>query len=122
MRIKGPADSAPPPVDSVGEAREATAPAPTTAVQPGNAVGEISAAGAITPHDVIAYVANRLRGGEMTPREAVELLIDDAVQRQVGGVTAEHAALANELKELLRRYTETDPYLASRVRRLGNRT
>ena len=71
---------------------------------------------------MIAYVAGRLRAGEMSAQQAVEMLIDDVVERQVGGVTAEHAAMATELKELLRRYSETDPYLASRVRRLGSRS
>ena len=70
----------------------------------------------------MAEVARRLRAGEITAKQAVELLIDDVIARQVGRALADRQTLAAELKELLRRQMETDPYLASKVRRLGNRS
>lgn len=124
MRVKPPADGPPAaaPVegapeaaatDGVGQVAGAGSAEGAQAVQPAE-----SARGA-TAADPVTEVARRLRAGEIAPREAVELLIDDAVARQVGRATADRQALAAELKELLRRYTETDPYLAAKVRRLG---
>ncbi len=121
MRIKGPGGGAPP----VDQASETTGPAAPTApdgVAAPTGVSEVApaaapeAAGAADP---VGDVARRLRDGEISPQQAVELLIDDAVERQVGGALADRREVARELKDLLRRYTESDPYLAAKVRRLG---
>lgn len=114
-----------PPIDDAEETQKAESATPTSSLDRSRATSSIGSTGAV--HDpraasLASDVTRRLRAGEITPREAVELLIDDAVGRQVGRLTADRATLAAELKELLRRYTETDPYLASRVRRLGNKT
>jgi hypothetical protein len=124
MRIKGPSGG-PPPLDEISGAAGTGRAEPLGSVDRTAATGgaqAVSATQSARPGDAVAEVARRLRAGEISPREAVELLIDDAVNRQVGRVTADRQALATELKDLLRRYTETDPYLASKVRRLGNKT
>ena len=121
MRVKGPSGAAPPidqtsAVDASSAAEATTA---TTAVAGVAATGAATAAQATDPTaDPVRDVARRLRTGELSAREAVELLIDDAVERQLGLITADRRALAQQLKEVLRRYTETDPHLASKVRRL----
>lgn len=76
----------------------------------------ISAGGAL-----LDEVAARLRAGELTPMQAVEILIDDALQRQLGPFTEAHTALAVELKLLLLEQARSDPYLTSKMKRLGNR-
>jgi hypothetical protein len=109
-----------PPVDEAGSAAPADG---ARSVEGGAAAGRVEGAASIEAGaDLVGEVARRLKGGEITAREAVELLIDDAVERQVGRVTIDRDQLADELRELLRRYTETDPYLAAKVRRLGSRT
>jgi hypothetical protein len=120
MRVK-PTSGGPSPIDPTQGAERVDGAAP---VEQGGAVAGVApteAAAGAAPADVVSQVARRLREGEISAGEAVELLIDDAVQRQVGRVTSDREALAGELKALLRRYTESDPYLASKVRRLGQR-
>ena len=70
---------------------------------------------------LVDEVAARLRAGELTPIEAVEILIDDALQRQLGPFSEAHTALAAELKLLLLQQAQSDPYLSSKMKRLGNR-
>lgn len=129
MRIKPPGEAASP-VTELGEANlaeaaeveEAAALSPSeraSGVSAVTATNHVSAGGAT---DALSEVARRLRAGEIDAREAVELLIDEVVERRSGRVLAERQALADELKRLLRRQTETDPYLAAKVRRLGNRS
>ena len=71
--------------------------------------------------DLVDEVAERLRTGELTPIQAVEILIDDALQRQLGPFSEVHTALASELKLLLLEQAKSDPYLSSKMKRLGNR-
>ncbi|MSP61982.1 MAG: hypothetical protein EXR72_16955 [Myxococcales bacterium] len=118
MRVKPPGSGAPP-VDETSGATGPTGPTGVGTPEGAPAVAATSGAQATGTADAVAEVARKLRAGEITPREAVELLIDDAVSRQVGHATADRPALADELKDILRRYTETDPYLSSKVRRLG---
>jgi hypothetical protein len=118
MRVKAPGGGAPP-IDGTTPATGPTAADGVAAPQGTEGVAPTRAAEGTTSSDPVADVARRLRSGDLTAREAVELLIDDAVARQVGRATADREALARELKDLLRRYTETDPYLASKVRRLS---
>lgn len=117
MRIKGPGDGPRPPdapdpidqaapVDGVDEA----APAETGAVA---RVGGSDGPGAPDP---VGQVAERLRAGEISSDQAVELLIDDAIARQMGGAVP--ADLEPRLREVLRDYAANDPYLAAKIRRL----
>ncbi len=114
-RVKGPGDG-PPSIDpaagvdapdGVGE----VAPAATEGVAP---VGGSAAAGL----DPIAEVAAKLRAGEITVDRAVELLIDDVIERQVGRATEGAPELTRQLRDLLTRFSENDPFLAARIRRL----
>jgi hypothetical protein len=114
MRIKGPGDGPRPP-DAVDEAApvdgvDETAPAETGAVE---RVGGPGGPGGVDP---IAQVAARLRAGEITSDQAVELLIDDAIERQMGGAVPKD--LEPKLREVLRDYAANDPYLAAKIRRL----
>ena len=76
-------------------------------------MGGASATGAVDP---IAEVAARLRAGEITSDEAVDLLIEDAISRQLGGALPKD--LEPKLRETLRDYAAQDPYLAAKIRRL----
>jgi hypothetical protein len=114
MRIKGPGDG-PRPTDAVDEAApvdgvDETAPAETEGVA---RVGGTGGPGAADP---IGQVAARLRAGEITSDQAVELLIDDAIERQMGGAVPKD--LEPKLREVLRDYAANDPYLAAKIRRL----
>lgn len=117
MRIKGPGDGPRPP-DAVGETGavegvDETAPAET------GAVGRVGGPGGPDAPDAIARVAERLRAGEITADEAVELLIDDAIGRQMGGAVPKD--LEPKLREVLRDYATNDPYLAAKIRRLSQK-
>jgi hypothetical protein len=122
MKIKGPTNGAPPvdaispsdPLEEVGEVGDA------------QAVGQVN--GTASAHsaggaDSISRVAGQLRAGQITVDQAVGLLIEDAIERQLGSVAqgtgSKHAReLEPKLRELLRSYAETDPFLAARIRRL----
>jgi len=116
-RVKGPgAGDGAPPVESIDgvdapESIDRVAPAAP------EAVSGVTGAGAAAL-DPIAQVAARLRAGEISVDQAVELLIDDAVERQVAGATAGSPKLAQELREVLRGFKDNDPFLAARIRRL----
>ena len=129
MRIKGPTNGAPP-VDGVDGPNEVDAVAETESTAPSSqvngsaAVGQAGAAGAT---DAVGQVAAQLRAGQITVDQAVERLIDDAVKRQLGslgplglsGKNGEDARdLEPRLRELLRSYAESDPFLAARIRKL----
>lgn len=121
MRVKAPGapDDGPPPIPEVGEAAPTGGAAPAAPVERAAAVDASAAAEAPDP---IREIARRIRAGELSAGEAVELLIDEVVERRAGAVLGDRRALAEELKELLRHQVQSDPYLASRVRRLGNRS
>jgi hypothetical protein len=115
MRIKGPGDG-PRPTDAVDEAAavdglDEAAPAETT-----SAVAPVGGAGATGDVDPVAQVAARLRAGEITSDEAVDLLIEDAISRQLGGALPKD--LEPKLRETLRDFAAQDPYLAAKIRRL----
>jgi hypothetical protein len=116
MRVKGPGNGAGP-VDQTGpvdrsEGVDEVAPAEAPLVEPA------APAAATGPPDAIAEVAARLRAGEITVDQAVEQLIDDAIERQVGQAVERAHELEPELRELLRTYVATDPFIAARIRRL----
>ena len=106
MRIKGPNG-----VDGVGEVDQV---GETDAV---GEVGEVSAPEAAKESgsvDAISRVAAQLRNGEISVDQAVDRLIDDAIGRQLGN----QRDLEPKLRELLKSYAESDPFLAARIRRL----
>jgi hypothetical protein len=110
MRIKGPGDGPKPP-DAVDEANAVDGATEATTAAP-SAVDKTSPTGKADP---VADVAARLRAGEITTDQAVDLLIEDAIERQLGGVGKD---LAPKLREVLRDYADQDPYLAAKIRRL----
>jgi hypothetical protein len=61
-------------------------------------------------------VAARLRAGEISSDEALELLIDDTIARQMGGAVPKD--LEPKLREVLRDYAANDPFLAAKIRKL----
>jgi hypothetical protein len=118
MRIKGPTNGAQPPgsvedtgaverTDGVEELAPAEAPIVEGTAPAGDAMAE-----------VVGRVAARLRSGELTVEQAVELLIDDAIERQVGRAVESAADLEPQLRDLLRSYASSDPFIAARIRRL----
>jgi hypothetical protein len=119
-RVKGPnrpgggVDGAPP----IDEASEASAIDATAEVRNADAVAGAEAVRPSGALDAPAQVAVRLKAGEITVEEAVELLIDDAVERQVSAASARSPEVAQKLRELLRQYAAADPQLAARIRRL----
>ncbi len=113
MRIKGPGDGPRPP-DAVDEAApvegvDEAAPAET------GAVARVGGTGGPTGTDPIAQVAARLRAGEISADEALELIIDDTIARQMGAVGKD---LEPKLREVLRDYAANDPFLAAKIRKL----
>ncbi len=125
MRIKGPTNGAPPVagVDEVGEVAGSDGATSTGAVGSSAPVGQAGAAG---PVDAVAEVAAQLRAGQISVDQAVDRLIDDAIQRQLGalgqgghlGQSDQARDLEPKLRELLRSYAESDPFLAARIRKL----
>ncbi|MDB4968166.1 MAG: hypothetical protein JWN44_3855 [Myxococcales bacterium] len=114
MRIKGPGDG-PRPTDAVDEAAPIDGVDETAAAETG-AVGRVGGTGGTGGTDPIAQVAARLRAGEITSDQAVDLLIEDAIGRQMGGAVPKD--LEPRLREVLRDYATNDPYLAAKIRRL----
>lgn len=100
---------------SVEAADNVKAAAATAAAQP--VAGVPSLARTAAP-DRVHGIADRLRRGVLTPSQAVEELIEDAVQRNLPGLQAD-SPLTQELRTLLLSYAKDDPYLASRISRLG---
>ena len=123
MRVKPPGEGAPPGGVDRAEEVGSTDAAPAAATSsPVSSIDAAAPASATSPTDPVGDVARRLRAGEISARDALELLIDDVIARQVGRAVGDKQALAADLKELLRHHAENDPYLASKMRRLGNRS
>jgi hypothetical protein len=68
--------------------------------------------------DTVARVAAGLRAGQVTVEQAVDLLIEDAITRQLGHGGLGKRELEHELRELLRTYAANDPLLMGKIRRL----
>jgi hypothetical protein len=101
-------------IEAVNEVRGAR----TDAVERVSGVsGAASAAGA----DPIAEVAAALRAGSISVADAVDRLIDDAVQRRVGRAIEAGGELEQRLKRVLRGYAEADPIISAKIRRLEAR-
>lgn len=98
--------------------------AATTAVQAPEraaAVPGAGAVGAVAPSvaaDRVRGIADRLRRGVLTPQQAVEELIADAVQKNLPGLPAD-SRLVEELRALLASYAQNDPHLLQQVKSLG---
>ncbi len=114
MRIKGPGDG-PRPTEGVDETAPVEDVGDNAPVESG-AVARVGGTGGPTGSDPIAQVAARLRAGEISADEAVELLIDDAIERQMGGGVRKE--LEPKLRQVLRDYAANDPYLSAKLRRL----
>ncbi len=118
MKIKGPTNGAPPvdavdgpgAIDEIDEVGQAAPAGEVSATAPTAGTGNI---------DPVAQVAAQLRAGEITVDQAVDRLIEDAIDRQLGTQPSpSREALEPKLRELLRSYAESDPFLATRIRRL----
>ena len=112
-RIKGAGPK--PPVDPTSPVDATEGP---SAVKPGEAVAGTQAARAADATDRVSRVAAQLKAGEITVDQAVEFLIDDAIARQIGRALDSKRKIEEELRELLRNYAASDPYLVGRIRRL----
>ena len=114
MRIKGPGDGPRPP-DAVDEAAPVEGVDEAALAETG-AVSRVGGPGGPSGSDPVGQVAARLRAGEITKDEALELLIDDTIQRQMGGAVPKD--LEPKLREVLRDYAANDPFLAAKIRKL----
>ena len=79
-----------------------------TATQPAARAGKLSA---------VAEIGNALQAGQITPKAALDRVVDQIVARQVG--IRGPAALKNSLTAALRQTLEDDPMLAAKIRALG---
>jgi hypothetical protein len=114
MRVKGPGDGPRPP-DAVDEAEPVDAVDEATPAETG-AVARVGGPGGPSGSDPVGEVASRLRAGEISSDEALELLIDDTIARQLGGAVSKD--LEPKLREVLRDYAATDPFLLAKLRKL----
>jgi hypothetical protein len=112
MRIKGPGDG-PRPTDAVDEAGEVEA---TDGAASADAVSSVGGTSGPGGNDPISQIAARFRNGELTSEQAVDLLIEDAIQRQLGGTVPKD--MEAKLREVLREHATSYPYLAAKIRRL----
>ena len=117
MRIKG-VDPAAPPVARVQEATATSAPGATETVEAVAPTAAVSVVGEAVAVDAVADIARRVRAGELDAHGALEQLIDEIVDRQVGRAAAEKHALAARLRAHLHEQAQNDPFLAAHVRRL----
>lgn len=121
MKITGPGGPATPPIDPGGT----DAPTPTSGE--GSFVDKLSSkisaeatektGGPEGPPDPVATVAAELRQGSLSPRQAIDRLVDLATTQGKGTPFADHvlAKIRADLQDLLR----NDPFLASKAKRLG---
>lgn len=119
MKITGPGGPATPPIDGT----EALKPASGE----GSFVDKLSSkispeatektAGPQGPQDPLATVAAELRQGSLSPRQAIDRLVDLATTQGKGAPFADQvlAKIRADLQDLLR----NDPFLASKAKRLG---
>ncbi len=83
-----------------------------------DAAAAVAAAQKVAASDRVQGVIDKLRRGAMSPTQAVQELIDDVVQRSLPGASPD-SPLVKQLRALLQAYAKDDPYLASRIERLG---
>lgn len=110
MKIRGPQDASPAaPAPPVGEAGAPDATAPVAGVEPAAGPG---------PPEAIRAIAEDLRAGRITAREAVERLVDRAVSRLGPAASPETAERA---RAALLDLASRDPYLAGKIRQIAER-
>ncbi len=122
MKIQGPGGPGKPPGIEPGEAaaeKPRVGPAFADKLAEARPPEAASAAQAAAAADPVASVAADLKAGRLTPKQAVERLLDLVSSRgpAAGLPDKVRARLRAELEDLLR----TDPGLAAKARRLGVR-
>ncbi len=80
-----------------------------------HATGGLEAASA--PNRATADLAAALRAGQITPRAAVDRVIDRIIDKQLGANAP--AALREKLRAALETVVSDDPLLADKIRSLG---
>jgi hypothetical protein len=124
VKIKGPEGSPPPAADPAAGAATGGASAPHGAAfhdslaigdAAGAAAGDQPAAVAAAPEPALRDIAAALRSGSLSGREALERLIDRAVERIAA---PGDAGLRQRLRTALRDLAASDPPLAEKIRRL----
>jgi hypothetical protein len=124
VTIKGPGGPTTPPTDpsAIGEVAATGAPKPASGE--GTFASKVSAPlatnktlGPKSAEDPIAAVAAELKQGTLSPRQAVDRLLDLATSQGAGAhlPSAVRAKIRADLEDLVKH----DPFLASKAKRLG---
>jgi hypothetical protein len=114
MKIQGPGGPTRTPATTpVGDADRADA---SSGVDRSRETQPVAAIHAGASADPVAEVAAGLRAGSLTPRQAVDRLVESAVASMGAGLP--DAARA-ELRGRLERLLAEDPYLTDKTRRIG---
>jgi hypothetical protein len=75
-----------------------------------------SAATDAAPTNAVAEVTAKLKAGEVTGPQAVDMLIEAVVKQQVGEVAP---ALRERIRDALQKVIAADPMLSEKIRQLG---
>jgi hypothetical protein len=110
-RIKGPGDGP----RKVGGVGGTDGPDEVGEVRPTEKAGKAQEAKKAAPADAVSKVAAQLRAGEIDVDRAVELLIDQTVEKLGGGARPQ---TIQKLRKVLREYAQNDPNLSARIRKL----
>lgn len=122
MKIGGPKGPSPVPPREVEPSKPAdrtTGPSFGEVLGAEKAAGTGGAAPAEALRDVAAELGAKLKAGEITKEQAVELLIETTVRQRLRDAAPE---LAQRVREVLRRIVAEDPMLAEKVRQLAGDT
>jgi ribosomal protein L13 len=115
--------SGPAPPERVTRAEPAAAPEAVGRAAPVEPAAQVAPAGAVERvaetrrSELVASIARRLRGGELSAAQAVEELIEETVRESL----PEPGPLSEELHAALRAYVDRDPYLSAKVHRLARK-
>jgi hypothetical protein len=113
MKISGPKGPGPaPPTEPSGDKEPGKAGGPTFKEVLADRASAAQGTGPSPAEDVAA----RLRAGEITGAEALELLVDAVVRQRVGEAVP---AIKERMRAALRRFLAEDPSLAEKIRQLG---